>query len=76
MPEIFVYLFEGRTLDQKRALVRSLTEGTSASLGVPAQSVTVQLIENPKSMRSRGGVLLSDIPAAGSDPALTTSTST
>lgn len=76
MPEIFVYLFEGRTLDQKRALVRSLTDGTSASLGVPAQSVTVQLIENPKSMRSRGGVLFSDIPAAGSAPALTTSTST
>ncbi|RZJ11195.1 MAG: 4-oxalocrotonate tautomerase, partial [Haliea sp.] len=43
MPEIFVYMFEGRTLDQKRSLVRELTEGAVKSLGVTAQSVTVQL---------------------------------
>ena len=66
MPEIFVYMFEGRTLDQKRSLVRELTDGAVKSLGVTAQSVTVQLIESPKAMRSRGGVLFSDVPAAGS----------
>jgi 4-oxalocrotonate tautomerase len=62
MPEIFVYMFEGRTLDQKRSLVKELTDGTARSLGVTPQSVTVQLIENPKSLRSRGGVLFSDVP--------------
>ena len=73
MPELFVYLFEGRTLDQKRSLVRELTEGTVRALGVPADTVTVQLVENPKSMRSRGGVLISDRDAAGQSAASTTS---
>ena len=65
MPELFVHLFEGRTLDQKRLLVRSLTEATCASLGVPAETVTVQLIESARASRSRGGVLFCDRP----DPA-------
>jgi 4-oxalocrotonate tautomerase len=63
MPEIFVYMFEGRSLDQKRSLVLELTNGAVKSLGVSAQSVTVQLIESPKAMRSRGGVLFSDVPS-------------
>lgn len=68
MPEIFVYLFEGRTLDQKRALVQSLTDGTARSLGVAPDAVTVQLIENPTSMRARGGLLYCDRPAASPTP--------
>lgn len=68
MPEILVYMFEGRTLEQKRALVRSLTDATVGSLGVSPDSVTVQLVENPKSMRARGGVLYSDQPGAASAP--------
>ncbi|MGA0571367.1 tautomerase family protein [Variovorax sp. VNK109] len=75
MPEIFVYMFEGRTLDQKRALVRALTDGASASLGVPEDTVTVQLIESAKSMRSRGGVLFSDrVPAPAALPSTSPST--
>lgn len=62
MPEIFVYMFEGRTVQQKRDLVKDLTDGVVSCLGVTPQSVTVQLIENSKSMRSRAGVLFSDLP--------------
>lgn len=62
MPEIFVYLFEGRSLDQKRELVRALTAGAASSLDVPPHTVTVQLLENPRTMRSRGGVLFCDMP--------------
>lgn len=60
MPEIVVYLFEGRSLDQKRSLVQALTGAASAALSVPAEAIDVQLIENSPSMRARGGVLFSD----------------
>ena len=33
MPTIRVELFEGRTVDQKRALAKALTEATVATLG-------------------------------------------
>ena len=69
MPEIFVYLFEGRSLDQKRALVQSLTDSTAQSLGVAPDAVTVQLIENPTSLRARGGLLYCDRLAAASTSA-------
>jgi 4-oxalocrotonate tautomerase len=68
MPEIFIYMFEGRSLEQKRELVRRVTQGVVESLSVPADSVTVQLVENPTSMRSRGGVLFSDRAAAPATP--------
>lgn len=63
MPEIVVYMFEGRTLEQKRTLVRNLTDAVTGSLSVPQEAVTVQLIEGPRHHRARGGRLISDMDA-------------
>lgn len=63
MPEIVVYMFEGRTLEQKRTLVRSLTDAVTGSLAVPPEAVTVQLIEGPRHNRARAGRLISDMDA-------------
>ena len=67
MPEVVVYMFEGRTLEQKRALVRGLTDAVTQALDVPAQAVTVQLIEGSRENRARAGRLISDMDAAKPD---------
>jgi 4-oxalocrotonate tautomerase len=62
MPEVVVYLVEGRTLEQKRGLVRDITEAVVKNAGTTAQQVTVSLIETPKSSKAKGGVLFSEMP--------------
>ncbi len=61
MPEIVVYLLEGRDLEQKRALVKDLTAAIVKNIGAPAESVTVSLVETAKSSKGKGGVLFSDM---------------
>lgn len=60
MPEIVVYLLEGRTLDQKRALVRDITEAAVKNLNVTADVVVVTMVESKASDKAAGGVLFSD----------------
>ena len=62
MPEIIVYAVEGRTIDQKRGLVRDITDAVVRNLAVSADKVIVQIIETPKTDKARGGVLFSDTP--------------
>ena len=61
MPEIVVYLLEGRDLEQKRALVKDLTAAIVKNIGAPAESVTVSLVETAKTSKGKGGVLFSDM---------------
>jgi 4-oxalocrotonate tautomerase len=61
MPEIIVYLLEGRTLEDKRALVKDLTAAVVKNLGAPVESVTVSLVETAKTAKGKGGVLFSDM---------------
>ncbi len=65
MPEIYVHAVEGRTLDQKRALVRDITAAVVKNFNVGAESVMVQIVESPKENKAKGGVLFSDRPASG-----------
>ena len=52
MPEVVVYILEGRTLEQKRGLVKDITD-----------AVTVSLVETAKNSKAKGGVLFSEMPA-------------
>jgi 4-oxalocrotonate tautomerase len=61
MPELILYMYEGRSLEQKRDLVRSVTEAVCTSLSVPPDAVTIQLIEGPKQNRARAGRLFGDL---------------
>jgi len=62
MPEVVVYLLEGRSVDVKRALVKDLTAAVVKNIGAPAESVTVSLVETAKTAKGKGGVLFSDMP--------------
>ncbi len=60
MPEVYIHAIEGRTLDQKRALVKDITEAVVRNFDVAADRVLVQIIESSKENKAKGGVLFSD----------------
>ncbi|HVG51570.1 MAG TPA: tautomerase family protein [Xanthobacteraceae bacterium] len=62
MPEIVVYAIEGRSADQKRGLVRDLTQAMVKNYGVPADAVVVTVVETKAGDKAKGGVLFSDMP--------------
>jgi 4-oxalocrotonate tautomerase len=64
MPEVIIYAVEGRTLDQKRGLMKDITSAVMRNFDVEAEAVTVQLIEAPKTSKAKGGVLFSERPPA------------
>ncbi len=63
MPEIVVYMLEGRTIESKRALVKDITDAVVKNIGAPPEAVTVSLVETPKAAKGKGGVLFADMPA-------------
>jgi 4-oxalocrotonate tautomerase len=60
MPIIQVHLFEGRTLDQKRKLVASMTEAVVKSLDIKPEDVRIILEDMARHDYAIAGVLASD----------------
>jgi 4-oxalocrotonate tautomerase len=60
MPEVYVYALEGRTIDQKRSLVKDITDAVVRNFKVAPEAVMVQIMESAKDSKSKGGVLFSD----------------
>lgn len=60
MPTINVQLFEGRTLEQKRAFVQAVTEATVKTLECPPESVDILIHEIKREHWATGGNLWSD----------------
>ncbi len=60
VPEIIVELAEGRTVDQKRELVKGITDVVVRVCSVDAEAVVVIIHENPKTDKAKGGVLFSE----------------
>ena len=60
MPEVFIHAVEGRSIEQKRALVRDITDAVVRHLKVSPESVMVQIIESSRENKAKGGVLFSD----------------
>ncbi|GAB2461395.1 MAG: 4-oxalocrotonate tautomerase [Comamonas sp.] len=60
MPTIRVELFEGRTVEQKRALAQALTDATVRTLGGSPDSVDILFFDVPRHDWSTGGRLWSD----------------
>lgn len=56
MPEIMVYCAEGRTLEQKKKLMKGLTDAMVDAFDVPKDVVTVQIVESPLTDKAKGGV--------------------
>jgi 4-oxalocrotonate tautomerase len=53
---------EGRTIDQKRSLVKDITDAVVRNFKVPPEAVMVQIMESPKDSKAKGGFLFSDRP--------------
>lgn len=53
-------MIEGRTDEQKRALVKEVTEAVSRTVNAPVENVTVFIEEMPKNHYGVAGVLFSD----------------
>ena len=68
MPTIRVEMFEGRTVEQKRAFVAAVTEAAVRTLGTSADAVDVILFDVPKQHWASGGKLWSDKAAAPPAP--------
>ena len=61
MPEVIVYLVQGRTLEQKRGLVQDITSAVVKNCSVPKEAVTIQIVEAPKTDKAKGGILFSEM---------------
>lgn len=63
MPEIVVYAVGSRSQDQKRGLCKDITDAVVKNYNVPIEAVVVTLVETPRTDKSKGGVLFSEMPA-------------
>jgi 4-oxalocrotonate tautomerase len=61
MPEIVVYAIGGRSLDQKRALCKDITDAVVKNFKVEPGAVVITLVETAKTDKAKGGVLFSEM---------------
>jgi 4-oxalocrotonate tautomerase len=61
MPEIYVHAVKGRTLEQKRALVKDITDAVVKHFATTPDAVVISIIETEPTSKSKGGVLFSEL---------------
>ena len=61
MPTFQVHLFEGRSIDEKRAFVEAVTRATCESLGIEPSSVNIVIDEIKRENWGTAGKLWSDV---------------
>jgi 4-oxalocrotonate tautomerase len=55
MPEVHVFMAEGRTDEQKRHMMGDITKALVDNLGVAPEVVTVQIVEAKLTDKMKGG---------------------
>ncbi|WP_226669171.1 2-hydroxymuconate tautomerase [Metabacillus litoralis] len=60
MPYVTVKMLEGRTEEQKRALVEKVTAAVSETTGAPEEKIAIFIEEMSKNNYALGGKRLSD----------------
>lgn len=68
MPEVHVFMAEGRTDEQMAGMMRDITRALVDNLGCPQDVVTVQIIEAPLSHKMKNGLTFVERDA-GVEPA-------
>jgi 4-oxalocrotonate tautomerase len=61
MPFAQIYMLEGRTAEQKRAVIEKVTAALIEAVGAPKESVRVWIHEMPKENWGIGGVSAKDL---------------
>lgn len=60
MPTVIIEMIEGRTVDQKRALVDGVTKAVVQAVQCPVDAVTVIIHDDKRENYGHGGVLYLD----------------
>ena len=60
MPTLHLEMLPGRTVEQKRAFVREVTEVTAQTLACPPESVEILITEIPRDAWAKAGKLRAD----------------
>ena len=60
MPEVYVHAVEGRTKEQKRALIKDITDAVGSNFDLTADAVLVEIGESSRDNKAKGGVLFSE----------------
>ena len=60
MPLVIIEADEGRTIDQKRGLVKDITDAVCKNFAVPPEAVSILMHEGKKENRARAGILAVD----------------
>ena len=60
MPLVIIEADQGRTIEQKRALVKDVTEAVCKNFNVPPEAVSIHIHEEKKENRAKGGKLAID----------------
>ncbi len=65
MPLIEIHLLEGRTDDQKKALLSAVTRAVHESIGAPLETIRVWIEEFPPTEYMAAGILAADKKKTG-----------
>jgi 4-oxalocrotonate tautomerase len=60
MPEVYVHAIEGRSPEQKKALMADITQAVMKHFNTPAESVVVTVVESAKTEKMKGGKLFTE----------------
>jgi len=60
MPYVNIYLFEGRTVEQKKEMADKITNVISEVGKVPKEMVHILFIDLPKTNIAKGGIIQTD----------------
>lgn len=60
MPLVEIHLLEGRSPEQKKSLLRAVTQAVHESLGAPLETIRVWIQEMPAAEFMSAGILAAD----------------
>jgi 4-oxalocrotonate tautomerase len=60
MPLVTIGILEGRTVEQKRSMVKDVTAAIVKNIGCPTTAVTITIMDLKKENISAGGILFCD----------------
>jgi len=60
MPLVTIKIIEGRNIEQKRGMVKDVTEAIVKNIGCPPTAVQIDIVEMKQENLSQGGKLFCD----------------
>lgn len=60
MPLVTIKIIEGRTVEQKRSMVKDVTEVITKNIGCPPDAVHIDIVDLKRENLGQGGKLMSD----------------